>query len=91
VAVKTAVSIPDDVFRRVERLAKQRKVSRSQLYTAALIRLLEAEHKDELTRAHDAAFTDHRPDRFTDDAERSALAGVQWSIWYARRGSDAPL
>jgi predicted transcriptional regulator len=41
--VKTAVSIPDDVFRRVERLAKQRKVSRSQLYTAALIRLLEAE------------------------------------------------
>jgi predicted transcriptional regulator len=36
---------PDDVFRRVERLARQRKVSRSQLYTAALIRRLEAEHQ----------------------------------------------
>lgn len=76
--MKAAVSIPDDVFRRVERLAKQRKVSRSQLYTAALIRLLEAEAKDELTRAYDAAFADHRPDRFTDDARRAALADIQW-------------
>lgn len=77
--MKTAVSIPDDVFRRVERLAKQRKVSRSQLYTAALIRVLEAEAKDELTQAYDAAFADHRSDRFTDDAGRAALADVQWS------------
>ena len=66
--MKTSVSIPDDVFRRVERLAKQRKVSRSQVYTAALIGMLEAESKDELTRAYDAAFADDRPDRFTDAA-----------------------
>jgi predicted transcriptional regulator len=69
--VKIAVSIPDDVFRRAERLAKQRKVSRSQLYTAALIQLL----KDELIRAYDAAFADDRSDRFTDAA---AFASVEW-------------
>jgi metal-responsive CopG/Arc/MetJ family transcriptional regulator len=77
--VKTSVSIPDDVFRRVERLAKQRKVSRSQAYTAALIGMLEAEAKDELTRAYDAAFADHRSDRFTHAAARAALASAQWS------------
>lgn len=77
--MKTAISIPDDVFRRAERLAKRRKVSRSQLYTAALIRMLEAEPKDELTRAYDAAFADDRPDRFASTAARAALASVEWS------------
>lgn len=77
--MKTSVSIPDEIFRRVERLARQRKVSRSQLYTAALIRLLAAERNDELTRAYDAAFADHGANRFTDDAARAALAGVVWS------------
>lgn len=74
--MKTSVSIPDDVFRRAERLAKRRKVSRSQLYTAALIRLLEAEPQDELTRAYDAAFADHRRDRFIDAIARAALGSV---------------
>jgi metal-responsive CopG/Arc/MetJ family transcriptional regulator len=77
--VKTAISIPDDVFRRAERLAKRHKVSRSQLYTAALIRMLESEPKDELTRAYDAAFSDDRSDRFTNAAARAALANVEWS------------
>lgn len=76
--MKIVVSIPDDVFHRAERLAKQRRVSRGQLYTAALIDMLEAEAKDELTRAYNAAFADHRPDHFTNAAARTALAGVQW-------------
>jgi len=77
--VKTAISIPDDVFRRADRLAKQRKVSRSQLYTSALVQLLEAEPKDELTRAYDSAFADDAPDRFTSEAARTVLAGIEWS------------
>ena len=77
--MKTAVSIPDDVFRRAERLAKQRKVSRSQLYTSALVRMLEAEPKDELTRAYDSAFADEAADPFTTDAARAVLASIEWS------------
>lgn len=77
--MKTAISIPDDVFRRAERLAKQRKVSRSQLYTAALVQLLQAEPKDALTRAYDAAFSDDRSDRFVNDAARAVLADIEWS------------
>jgi metal-responsive CopG/Arc/MetJ family transcriptional regulator len=34
--MKTAVSIPDQVFQRAEKMARSLKVSRSELYTAAL-------------------------------------------------------
>jgi predicted transcriptional regulator len=77
--VKTAISIPDDVFRRAERLAKQRKLSRSQLYTSALVQLLDAEPKDDLTRAYDSAFADDRRDAFVGEAARAALAAIEWS------------
>lgn len=77
--MKTAISIPDDVFRRAERLAKRRKVSRSQLYTAALVQMLEAEPKDEVTRAYDSAFSDDTLDPFTRETARAVLAGIEWS------------
>jgi predicted transcriptional regulator len=77
--VKTAISIPDDVFRRAERLAKKRNVSRSQLYTTALVHLLEGEPMDEVTRAYDSAFAEDNVDPFTRDAARLVLAGIEWS------------
>jgi predicted transcriptional regulator len=77
--MKTAISIPDDVFRRAERLAKARKMSRSQLYTVAILRMLEAEPKADLTRAYDAAFADDHRDGFVDDAGRATLLDVEWS------------
>ena len=76
--MKTTISIPDKVFRRAERLAKQRKVSRSQLYTSALVQMLEAEPKDQLTRAYDSAFADDTPDPFTGKAARAVLASIEW-------------
>ena len=77
--MKTAISIPDEVFRRAERLAKKRKISRSQLYTSALVQMLEAEPKDELTRAYDSAFADDSPDPCTSETARAVLAGIEWS------------
>jgi hypothetical protein len=76
--VKTAISIPDDVFRRAERLAKRRKLSRSELYTAALVRMLEAEPKEDVTRAYDSAFDDEPRDPVVDDAARRLLLGIEW-------------
>lgn len=76
--MKTAISIPDDVFRRAERFARQRKLSRSELYTAALVRMLEAEPNEDVTRAYDSAFDDDRRDLFVDTATRSFLAGIEW-------------
>lgn len=40
--MKTAVIIPDDIFERADRLAAERRVSRSQLYAEALRRYLQA-------------------------------------------------
>lgn len=77
--MKTAVSIPDDVFRRAERLAKQRKLSRSELYTAALVRMLEAEPKEDVTRAYDSAFDDGPRDSLIDAAARRFLADIEWT------------
>jgi predicted transcriptional regulator len=77
--VKTAISIPDDVFRQAERLARTRKMSRSQLYTTALIRFLEAEPKDDVTRAYDSAFDDDAADDFVGAAARSVLETIDWT------------
>lgn len=77
--MKTAISIPDDVFRRAERLAKQRKLSRSELYTAALVRMLEAEPKEDVTRAYDSAFDDGERDPVVDTAARRLLMGIEWN------------
>jgi predicted transcriptional regulator len=76
--MKTAISIPDEVFRRAERFAKQRKLSRSQLYTAALVRMLEAEPKDDITLAYDSAFEDEPADTFVSAGARKLL-DVEWS------------
>jgi predicted transcriptional regulator len=78
--MKTAISIPDHVFRRAERLAKQRNVSRSELYTTALVQMLDAEPKDDLTKAYDGAFADESDtDGFARDATRRTLLAVEWS------------
>lgn len=77
--MKTAISIPDEVFRKGERLAKRRKISRSELYAIALAELLAAEPKDDLTRAYDSAFSETEKDSFLAEAAHRMLAAVTWS------------
>lgn len=45
--MKTAISIPDPVFKSAEQLAARLRVSRSELYSKALRAFLE-EHRDDL-------------------------------------------
>lgn len=47
--MKTAISVPDDVFQAGERLAHRLRLSRSGLYAKALQEFL-ARHDDEITR-----------------------------------------
>jgi len=49
--MKTAISIPDPVFEAAEKLAQQLGVSRSQLYTTAVIRYLDAFDHEAITQA----------------------------------------
>ncbi|MCX7783869.1 MAG: hypothetical protein N2318_09555 [Meiothermus sp.] len=50
--MKTAVSIPDHLFVEAEKLAKQRGLSRSQLYAEALQKLLDEEVTQQLNRVY---------------------------------------
>jgi predicted transcriptional regulator len=60
--MKTAISIPDHVFHKAERLAKASKVSRSALYTKAIEQLLSHTPSHALTEAYSAAFGDMEDD-----------------------------
>ena len=52
-SVKTAVSIPDPIFEAADRLARRRKISRSELYAEALARLLDLDDASRITERLD--------------------------------------
>jgi metal-responsive CopG/Arc/MetJ family transcriptional regulator len=49
--MKTAVSIPDDVFEQAERLARKSRKSRSEIFSAALREYVARHDPDEVTDA----------------------------------------
>ncbi|HEX4401000.1 MAG TPA: CopG family transcriptional regulator [Galbitalea sp.] len=53
--MKTAISVPDETFRRVERRAAELGVSRSQFYATAAARYLDQLDGETLTRQIDEA------------------------------------
>jgi len=58
VAVKTAVSIPDELFAAGDHLARQRGMSRSELYATALELYLAGAADDHVTAALDTVYVD---------------------------------
>ena len=49
--MKTAISIPDDIFQSAEQLARRLGVSRSELYVQALKSYLQEHHEEGVTEA----------------------------------------
>jgi hypothetical protein len=78
--MKAAVSIPDEVFEQADRLAKQLKTSRSQLYSRALREFLSRHAPDQVTdamnRVCDEVGTESREVRRR--AARKILQKVEW-------------
>jgi hypothetical protein len=54
--MKTAISIPDDLFESAEALASRLGVSRSHLYATALARLLAEHERGQVTARLDAIY-----------------------------------
>ena len=78
--MKTAVSIPDEVFDKVERLARRARRSRSEVFSAALREYVARHAPDEVTEAIDrvcAAVNDEH-DGFVTAAARRALERTEW-------------
>lgn len=78
--MKTAVSVPDDVFERAERLARTAGRSRSEVYSSALREYIARHAPDEVTEALDrvAGEIGEGPDPFVDEAARRVLAATEW-------------
>ncbi|MGH2725607.1 MAG: ribbon-helix-helix protein, CopG family [Actinomycetota bacterium] len=56
--MKTAISLPDELFEAADRLARRLRLSRSELYARALNRFVEQHRDDGVTRVLDAVYRD---------------------------------
>ena len=78
--MKTAVSVPDDVFERAERLARRAGRSRSELYSAALREYVARHAPEDVTEALDRVSGQIDPplDPFIAAAGRRVLEASEW-------------
>ncbi len=79
--MKTAVSIPDEVFEKVERFARSSKRSRSEVFSAALREYIARHAPDEVTDAINRAVDsvgEQQKDEFVAAAARLILEKTEW-------------
>lgn len=78
--MKTAVSIPDDLFQRADEVAADLGKSRSQLYQEALAEYLQRREPRSVTASYDAVIADvgREIDPWLAEAGRQALERNEW-------------
>ena len=78
--MKTAVSIPEEVFEKAEHLARHAKKSRSQLFSDALTEYVARHAPEEVTDALDRVCDELRnqKDKFVSSATRRVLERSEW-------------
>jgi len=78
--VKTAISIPDEIFELATRRAKKLGISRSELVTRALRHYLADQRAREIQASYDRAFGTGDDDtaELRREAARKGLADVEW-------------
>ncbi len=78
--MKTAISLPDEIFEEAERVARRLGKSRSEIYRQALAEYIARHDPDAVTEAMDrvADLLDTRLDAFGTAAARRALERDAW-------------
>lgn len=78
--MKTAVSVPEEVFRGAEKLARRLRKSRSELYSDALRAYVAQHDTDEIEARlqHALDAIDEPLDPAVDAAARATLQNVEW-------------
>lgn len=78
--MKTAVSIPDDVFEAAQRLAQRTRKSRSRIFSEALKEYVARHAPDQVTEAMDRVCAEFgvQEDRFVAGASRRILKRSEW-------------
>jgi metal-responsive CopG/Arc/MetJ family transcriptional regulator len=78
--MKTAVSIPDRIFEQAERLARQARRSRSELFSSALREYVARHAPDEVTEAMDRVCSQvgDQQDPFVTRVAQRTLGDSEW-------------
>ena len=78
--MKTAISIPDEVFAEADRLAKRQKKSRSKLYADAVAEYVARHDDDSITEAINRVLDEigDEADPFLAEASRRVLERSEW-------------
>ena len=79
--MKTAVSLPDELFQAAERHARRSRKSRSRLYAEAIAEYLDRHAPDEVTAAMDRVVDrlgKTAPDGFVSRAAQCTLERSEW-------------
>ncbi len=78
--MKTAISIPDLVFAKAERLARRTRKSRSRLYSDALEEYVARHGREEVTEAMNRVCAElgDSKDPFVETAARRVLERIEW-------------
>ena len=78
--MKTAISIPDELYKGAERLARRSKKSRSKLFSDALREYLARHAPDEVTEAMNRACAEagEAKDPFVASAAQHILERTEW-------------
>jgi metal-responsive CopG/Arc/MetJ family transcriptional regulator len=77
--MKTAVSIPDDVFEKGEKAARRLKMSRSELYARAVEAYVDAHTPDAITESWNAMLAEMTSEEISGDLE-VARAGARQTM-----------
>jgi hypothetical protein len=79
-SMKTAISLPDGVFREAEQFARRFKKSRSQLYAEAIVEYLERHAPDAITESMNRVWEKLGPGEaaFVSAAAGNVLGGESW-------------
>jgi len=78
--MKTAISVPDEVFKQADRLASRQGRSRSELYSAAVREYVARHAPDEVTAALDRVVEDlgQQPAAFRRTAAQRVMRRTEW-------------
>ena len=77
--MKTAISIPDDIFAKAEELARQLSTSRSELYSRAVREYVARHSADQVTEKLDLLVEEgHMESSFAVAASRQTLERSEW-------------
>ena len=80
VSVKTAVSVPDDLFRQAEAAARRLRVSRSELYAKAIAEFLKRQHGNTITERLNDVYS-RRLAKVDSALHRAQLESLEKDVW----------